>query len=499
MNIQKKRLAYNTIASLLLQITTVLCGFIVPRLILGAYGSDVNGLTNSITQFLGVISLLDLGVGTVVQSALYKPLYEKDMMEISAIYKSATIFFKRIAFILIIYMAILVFLFPRMINNQFNALYTGTLIFAMGFSTFSQYYFGIVNSLLLCADQKGYIQYSIQIFTLILNAILCFVFIKLGYSIQVVKLVTSVVFFLRPFLMECYIRKNYNIDRNIKYNKEPITQKWNGIAQHLASFVLTSTDNIVLTIFSTLGNVSIYSVYNLVVNGVMTIISSLSNGFYAFFGDLWAKNEKETLKKEFDYFEWLIHFVSVIIFSATASLLIDFVKVYTLGIDDTNYIQPIFAFILTIAYGARSLRLPYNFLILAANRYKETQSNYIVAMGVNILLSILFVKKFGLIGVAIGTLIAMVYQTVWMAIYDYNKLIQKKLMEFVKLIFLDIMIFGLSVLGTYNIKLQKTTYLHWGIKAIIVVTISLLISIILNSILYKEYLKKILRFIKRDK
>ena len=80
-----KKLALNTITSLILQLVTVVCGFILPRLILESFGSDVNGLVNSITQFLGVITLLDLGVGAVVQSALYKPLTEKDTDMISKI------------------------------------------------------------------------------------------------------------------------------------------------------------------------------------------------------------------------------------------------------------------------------------------------------------------------------------------------------------------------------------------------------------------------------
>lgn len=497
MNVQKRKLAYNTISSLLLQLITVLCGLLVPRLILGEFGSDVNGLTNSITQFLGVVSLLDLGVGTVVQSALYKPLHENDIDKISAIYKSATIFFKRIALFLVVYMFVLVFIFPKIISSQFDIIYTGTLIFAMGFSSFAQYYFGIVNSLLLCADQKGYIQYNIQIFTLLLNTILCFVLIKLGFSIQVVKFTTSAVFFLRPLSMAIYVRKNYNINKRISYINEPITQKWNGIAQHLASFVLTSTDNIVLTVFSSLANVSIYSVYNLVINGVMSLIVSLSNGFYSFFGDLWAKNEIKILKKEFDYFEWLIHFVTIIVFSSTASLLIDFVKIYTLGINDANYIQPTFAILLTLAYGIRALRLPYNFLVLAANKYKETQSNYIIAMMLNIVISIVSVNKFGLIGVAIGTLIAMLYQAIWMAVYDYTKLIDKDLKNFVKLVLVDILAFVLNLISTNKIHLNKLTYLHWGGKAVIVFIICSVISVMLNVFFYKENMNKMFKVIRR--
>ena len=74
MNRIKKKLLMNTSASLIFEISTIVTGFIIPRLILSSYGSEVNGLVNSITQFLGIISFLELGVGSVIQSSLYKPL-----------------------------------------------------------------------------------------------------------------------------------------------------------------------------------------------------------------------------------------------------------------------------------------------------------------------------------------------------------------------------------------------------------------------------------------
>ena len=58
-------------SSLTFQVLTILCGFVLPRMILGSFGSEVNGLVNSITQFLTIISFLEVGVGAVVQSALY--------------------------------------------------------------------------------------------------------------------------------------------------------------------------------------------------------------------------------------------------------------------------------------------------------------------------------------------------------------------------------------------------------------------------------------------
>ena len=90
---RKKKAVINIFGSVSLQLVTVICGFIVPRLIIGAYGSDVNGIINSATNFLNYITLLDAGVGGVVRAALYKPLAEENYIKVSGVLRSAEIFF----------------------------------------------------------------------------------------------------------------------------------------------------------------------------------------------------------------------------------------------------------------------------------------------------------------------------------------------------------------------------------------------------------------------
>ena len=85
----RKKLKLNTISSLIFEIVAIISGFILPRLIIGEYGSSINGLVNSITQFIGIIAFLEFGVGKVVQSALYKPLADKDNTQISRVIVSA--------------------------------------------------------------------------------------------------------------------------------------------------------------------------------------------------------------------------------------------------------------------------------------------------------------------------------------------------------------------------------------------------------------------------
>ena len=496
-NSRGKKLALNTITSLLLQFTTVVCGFILPRLILGAFGSSVNGLVNSITQFLGVISLLDLGVGAVVQSSLYKPLAANDIDSISRIYVAANRFFKRLAMILLFYVAILLIIYPLLINRDFSYSFSASLIAVICINSFAQYYFGIVNSLLLNASQKGYIQYTIQIIALVLNTIVCAFLIKTGYSIQIVKLTTSFIFLLKPLLLIWYVKKHYNIDTKITYNEEPIKQKWNGMAQHFASYVLSGTDNIVLTLFSTLANVSIYSVYNIVIIGVKNALLSITNGFQSLMGEMLAKKEIEKLNSFFGYIEWVLHTATTLIFGCTGVLIVSFVRVYTFGIEDADYIQPLFAVLITIANASHCLRLPYNILILAAGHYKQTQSNYIIAMILNIVISISTVKIFGLIGVAIGTLVAMIYQTVWMAWYDSKHIINWPIKNFLKQIIVDAAVVIIASAITFKIPLLSVTYRAWFIRAIIVFACWTIISILINYLFYKDKVISVLSKMKK--
>lgn len=492
-----KKLALNTITSLALQVVSVICGFILPRLILESFGSDVNGLVNSITQFLGVITLLDLGVGAVVQSALYKPLADNDTDMISKIYVSANNFFRRLAEILLVYVVLLMIFYPMLVNKSFGHMYTALLIAAICISSFAQYYFGIVNSLLLNADQRGYIQYVAQIITLILNTFACYIIIKLGASIQIVKLTTSLIFLLRPLFLVFYVKKHYSIDPKITYTEEPIKQKWNGMAQHFAAYVLSGTDNIVLTLFSTLSNVSIYSVYYMAIAGVRSALLSITNGFQSLIGEMLAKKETMKLNAFFGFVEWFLHTGTTLVFGCTGVLIVDFVRVYTYGINDADYIQPLFAVLITIANAGHCLRLPYNILILAAGHYKQTQSNYIIAMILNIVVSIATVKMWGLVGVAIGTLIAMAYQTVWMAKYDSKNIICWPFKNFLKQCGVDAITVIIASLATFKIPMLSVSYVSWFLLAIEVFGIWLIISIVINTIFYRERVLSIFIRVKR--
>lgn len=487
---RKDLLVKNTVASLLFQVTAIVCGFVLPQVFLQRFGSEVNGLVNSISQFLSVVSFLELGVGAVVQSSLYKPLADKDNRQISCVVVSANRFFRRIALVLLLYVVVLMLVYPTISNQDFDGVFTAVLIGAMSISSFAQYYFGIVDSILLTADQRGYIQYNAQTMALVLNTVVCVAMISAGCSVQMVKLVSSLIFLVRPLVLRAYVNRRYGIDWKVRYEDEPIKQKWNGVAQHVASVVLNGTDVIVLTMFSTLSNVSIYSVYYLVVSGVKTLFMSITDGFQAILGELWAKQELEELNSFFGWVEWLVHTGTTFVFACTAVLIVPFVQVYTLGVNDANYVQPLFAVLLTLANAMHCMRLPYNIMVLAAGHYRQTQRNYIVAVVLNVVISVLTVELWGLVGVAIGTLVAMAYQTIWLFVYDSKNLIRWPLKKVAKQFAVDALSAALIVAVGGSIAFNDISYLGWILLAVKVSSMAVVIVLSVNFIFYMDRMKQ---------
>lgn len=489
----KKKLAYNTVTSLLMQLVTVICGFILPKLILTQYGSEVNGLCQSIAQFLGLISFLEMGIGQVIKSSLYQPLAENDQKRISQVIASGSRYFRKIAYALIAYVLILIMLYPSMVAASFDWSFTVTLMCAMCISNFAQYYFGVVDGILLSADQRGYIQNTINIVTAILNVLLCMLLIHLEASIQLVKLISSTVFLLRPVFLRIYVSSKYTVDRKITYQQEPIAQKWNGIAQHISAVVLEGTDNVVLTVFSTLTNVSIYSVYYMVIAGVVQLYTALTSGLPAIMGQLWAERDIKKLTTLFSRTETLLHGITVFLFSCVMGLILPFIQVYTDGIQNAEYIQPTFAMLLTFAYTVRCLRTPYNMIILAAGHFKQTQQCHIVAAVVNLLLSVVGVRRWDLPGIAFGTFVAMAYQTTWMAWYVSKHLLRRSFAYYTRHILADTVILVLVWFAIQWIKLSTVSYIGWFLMALQVAGIALVITVLVTIICFCKDIKNMLR------
>lgn len=501
---RSKKAIFNVASNLFLQFITIIYGFVVPKIIISSYGSNVNGLITSITQFLAYITLLDSGFTAVVKSELYKPIANQNKKSIESILKTASRFFKRIAIIFIFYLIILALLFPMFVNNNFDYWFTFGLIIILSISTFAEYYFGVIYKIYLQAEQKGYVISIIQCIVYILTIIITIILSKLNVSIMTLKAVTVFIFILRPIIQNIYVKKKYNI--NIKEGNDnfKLKNKWDGLAQHIASVIHSNTDTTLLTFFCSLSEVSVYSVYYLVVSGVKKIITSFTGGLDASFGDMIAKNEIKNLNKKFGMYETIYLTLTTIVFSITIVLIVPFVSVYTKGITDANYIRPLFGFLIVLSEYFWAIRLPYSSLTLAAGHFKETRVGAWVECISNLVISLVLVFKFGIIGVAIGTIVAMLIRTIEF-IYHTNKyiLLRNSFNTIKKILLIVIETIMVILIANFITLNNYINYIVWVKNAIIIALISIFIVVPINYLLlkddYKEFKETLLRILKRRK
>ena len=502
-----KKMMLSSASSIVYQVIAFACGFVLPRAILATFGSSVNGLVSSVTQFLSIISLAEMGVGAVVKSALYRPLANNDRTEISKIVLSSERFFKKLAYLLVVYTAVLMLAYPFTVTGEYDYFFTMTLILVISISNFAEYYFGMTSRLLLSADQLAFVNYTVRSVTLVLNTVMCIIVMKLNASIHIVKLTTSMLFLLQPLVISGIAKYRYKIDRSIVLKEEPIKQKWNGLAQHIATVVHGNIPTVALTMLSTLENVSVFAVYNIVISGIKKIFTSLTDGMQSMLGNMIAKNESKELSKTFGVFEWTMHTLGTLVFTMTAVLIVPFVSVYTRGLTDVNYIVPLFAYLLTASEGIYCIRLPYNIVVLSAGHYKQTQTSSFIEVGINVVLTVALVFPLGLVGVAIGSLASILYRTVYLAWYLSKNILRRSLRFFVKHMLVDLLCVAAVVLtvkafpaffamdatsyamGATDYTMGAASYLDWVILSVKVGVVSVAECILINCVLYYRMTK----------
>lgn len=429
---------------------------------------------------------------------MYKPIANKDKKQIGNILKASERFFRIIAIIFIVYLIVLSIVYPAIVSSQFAYMYTLSLVLIISISTLAEYFFGMTYTLYLQAEQKTYITSAVQMIGYILNTIAILVLVKCNASIQIVKLVSSMIFVFRPIVQKIYVKKKYNINLKDADKNYQLKQKWDGLAQHIAAVVHNNTDITILTFFTQIAEVSVYSVYYLVVKGIKSIIQAFTGGIDASFGDMIAKGEQEQLNRSFKMYELFYHTITTVAYICTILLIVPFIAVYTFGITDANYIRPTFAILLVLGEFLWAIRLPYSSITLAAGHFKQTKKGAWVEAISNIVISLILVWKYGIIGVAIGTLVAMLIRTVEFA-YHTNKYILERNQKdsLVRFGIIIVQVIAVALLSKLLPTYEFTSYFIWVKYACMIFALTVLIVVPINLAIYKNDMRNLLGIFKK--
>lgn len=494
-NTRSGRAKLNIAFSLLGQFVTLICGIIVPRLLIGAFGSETYGATASIAQFLAYITLLEGGIGGVARAALYKPLAQNDSRAVSEILAEIKRFFRVVAYIFLVYVLVLAVSFRQISGTEaLDRLETFLLVLVISISTFAEYFIGISYAVLLQAAQRSYITTIVNMGAKIVNTIFIVFLVFAKSDIIVVKLISSCIYVVKPCLLWLYVKKNFTIEPIKTGKTNYLKDKWAGFAQHIAFFLHSNTDIAVLTVLGNLKMVAVYSVYYMIISQIQNVCTSFTTGMEAVFGDMLAKEENVTLHKTFCYYDTLISSISTILFSVTVVMIVPFIRIYTAGIDDANYIEPTFAVVLTLASYVYCIRTPYHGLIIAAGHFKQTQMAAYGEAIVNIVLSLALIKPLGLLGVAVGTLTASTGRLIYYTIYLRQNIFNRKISLFIKRetvnigLFVLICFLGKLITNTIGIN----TYLVWICTAAAMMFIAIGVTLVGNYAFFKTEFDEII-------
>ncbi len=495
-DIREVRAKKNIVVSLSCQLITLVCGLVVPKLMLDAFGSEVYGATSSIGQFLAYITLLEGGIGGVARAVLYKPLAQNDMTTISAIMAEIRRFFRVIAVIFAVYVLILGCSFHTISKvESLDWISTFLLVVVISISTFGQYFIGISNAVLLQAGQRAYVTNLVNIIGTVLNTASIVVLVGMDCNIIIVKLVSSLIFFMKPVALWLFVRNRYRLEKAPKTDQVYLTQKWSGLGQHIAYFLHSNTDVVVLTFLADLKAVAVYAVYHMVTANIQNLTVSFVSGMEALFGDMLAKEEHERLHKTFSLYETIISVIALVLFTTAAVLIVPFVKIYTAGVTDTDYYAPTFALLLVLSAMLYCLRMPYHSLVIAAGHFKQTSLAAYGEAAINVVLSCLLVYHLGLVGVAIGTVAATGFRFLYYVFYLSGQTFSRRPVLFVKRLFVNGTVFTAGyVLGSMAIApISIDHYGTWALCGVLVVAITAAVTGAGDLLFYREDCVKLLR------
>ena len=484
---ERKKVFLNLAVSGIGQVVLICLGLIVPKIILSSYGSDVNGLTNTIGQVFTYISLLEAGVSVSARNALYKPIKEGDENGVSFICSLAKKYYKRIA---ISYFAILVLIsfgLPFLLKTSVPYWTVCFYIFFEGLTSVLSFYFINTWTTFLRADGKNYV---VDLLTLV-TKILCYA-VKITLSLFAVNIAfIQIGYFLVSMLVIAlyfiYMKRKFPwIQYNCKTEGAKLPEKGANLISEIAWTVFSSTDLIILSVFVSTTAASVYSVYNMIyvaLNGLLTAIFQATN--YKL-GLAYNSGDIKRYIHLHDLFNSLFLCSISSLMAVTYFLIIPFVSFYTAGVTDTDYIIPILPLLFCMVQILSWSRCVGGNLIGISFRQKQAVPINVAEALINITASLIFVHLWGIIGVLLATVVALPLKAVYCNYISDVVILKRKPWRTILIFGTNYFFFGLVVLVRHFVHPEIKFLWDFVLWGALLSAIFFLVSFVFNVLVNKE-------------
>ena len=493
----------NILVGVLLQLTVMLCGFLVKNIFIEVYGSTVNGLVGAVDQIISSLAIVEGGISAASVAMLYAPLQDRSYKKIEDILDSSRKFFIKSGFIYLLLVTLIIIFYPYLVAQQVPITEVRLLIIVLSAGGVIEFFLFSKYKVLLIADQKIYILDMLQAVSQIVSTVVILFLIQNNVHYLIVRSMGAVVIAARLLMVYLYFRKTYpQLKFGRSKQKVDLPQRWGVLYHQISSVVLYNTDLFLITVFMGAGSlveVSIYGVYNLIALSVINIISSITSGVQASFGDLLVSKDDTKIKNVFRKFELITFYIISIIYICFTVLLGPFIQVYTASFTDANYINFGFVVLFSIIVVCQGIRIPTVTVVAAAGHYKQTQFRALAEATINIVVSIALIPIFKVYGILLGTITAYLYRNTDLLLYVNKYLIKGILTPTLKRMIMFITtIVATSASLLYLMKdIVIYSYFQWIGLGIGVFIVAVIVITTVTYNIHKEDVKEIISFIKR--
>lgn len=421
----RKKSLKNLIFSLSSQIITIGLGLILPRLWIVSYGSEVNGLLSSLSQFLVYLGLFEAGVGAATMQALYKPVAQNNWDDINGVLSATHGYYRKTGRWYFIGLLILSILYPLLVDSSLSYATIFGAVFFSGIGNVVSFYLQGKYDFLLSADGKSYVISILRTFTHIANSLVKILLISLKVNIVFILAATFLIQFVQIVYILWYIKKCYpKLRLDVPPNHAALEQKNFALVHQISGLIFHNTDVLILTFFCDLKIVSVYSLFKMITSQLETLIGIPLSSISFVLGQTY-QTDKKLYTQRIDIVESYYSAMVYGLFSVTLFLFLPFMRLYTAGVTDVNYIDPWLALLFVLCSLLDKSRTPMINTISYAGHYQQTLPHTITESCINITVSLVGVYFLGIYGVLLGTVAALGYRTNNIILYANHKLLQR--------------------------------------------------------------------------
>jgi O-antigen/teichoic acid export membrane protein len=416
---------------------TYLLKFLSRTVFIYTIGVNYLGINGLYTNILTVLSFAELGIGTAMNYSLYKPVAENNKEKIKSFMSLFKVAYRWVAFVVaIIGLSFLPFL--ENIIKDAGGISSKELIFyylIFLFNTVSSYFVSYKYSL-VNADQKNYIQTNINTITMIIITILQIIVLIIFKSFLFYLIVAALVELIQKIFANHYINKKYpyllegNVKKLAEDELKELKKNIKALILHkVGDISVHQTDNIIISAFINLKTVGLISNYNLIINSVTSFINIIFNSTISSFGNLVATENVEKQNYLFNVYRfigfWFYGFASI----AFLILINPFIALW---IGNDMLVPNIVIYLILFDYYLKGHRIVVNNFKIAAGVFNPDKYIGLIQAIVNLVLSIYLVKRIGLPGIYIGTVVQGLIATFTKPYIVYKYVFRKKVIEYYK-------------------------------------------------------------------